>query len=267
MDPFTLVPAKGNPVPVVLSVPHCGVAFPPEVAAQLKPSCVEDPEDTDWFVHQLYDFAPQLGVTMIRARYSRYVIDLNRNPDMKPLYQDGRKETALVPETNFNGELLYIDARPNRAEIGRRRELYYDPYHQKLQSIVADLKKEFRAVLVYDAHSIRRFIPTIRPEPFPDLILGDGSGTTADIRLRDAALKALAPHKAFQVSVNDPFQGGYLTRRFGQPKTGIHALQLEMSQDIYLDEHGGMDRVKTKRLKEALKPTLEALIAAVGTLR
>jgi N-formylglutamate deformylase len=228
----------------------------------MHPRYVNNPEDTDWFVHELYDFAPELGITMIRARFTRYAIDLNRDPARQPLYADGRKETALVPETSFAGEPLYKGRVPDVKEVERRLAVYYQPYHEKLRSVLGELRSEFGTVVLYDAHSIRRFVPTIRPHPFPDLILGDGNGKTAHPRILEAAWRALK-QGPFQVSLNDPFQGGYITRHYGNPEAGAHALQLEMSQDIYLDDQNRQVPHKVDRLKKVLRGTLESLLVAL----
>src|SRR6187402_569598 len=102
----------GEPkVPIVLSVPHRGSVFPEEVKDQYKSSMISAPDDTDWFVDKLYDFAPAMGVSMVSANYSRWVIDLNRDPNSKPLYDDGRIITGLCPATDFSGKPIYKDER------------------------------------------------------------------------------------------------------------------------------------------------------------
>lgn len=265
VDPFYVDIPKSR-VPILLSVPHSGVEFPPDIGGRLRPKFVQRPEDTDWYVHELYDFARDLGISMIRARFSRYVIDLNRDPADKPLYADGRQETELVPTKAFSGEPLYDGKTPDTAERAHRVALYYAPYHARLMQRLSELKEEFGSVLLYDAHSIQRFVPTIRPKPFPDLILGNQNGKTAHPKLIATALETLGGGGKYQVSHNDPFQGGYITRRYGKPDQGVHSLQLEMSQDVYLDEKGRMDIKKVQPLKACLKRTLEKLAAQVKDL-
>ena len=264
-EPFFVTEPR-NRVPVLLSVPHCGVEFPTEIAARLKPKFVKNPEDTDWFVHELYGFAGDLGITMIRARFSRYVIDLNRDPSDKKLYSDGRQETELVPTKSFAGESLYEGNLPDVAERAHRVARFYAPYHAKLLQLLDRMKEDFGGALLYDAHSIARFVPTIRPTPFPDLILGDQQGKTADQKLITTALESLGMG-GYQISHNDPFQGGYITRRYGRPDSNFHALQLEMSQDVYLDDKGALDRRKLEKLQPILKRTLEKLAAQVRALK
>src|ERR1051325_1323728 len=105
---YVIRPPAGTPVlPVVVSVPHCGTEIPADIAATMRPDVARKTEDTDWFVHELYDFAPRLGITWVHARYSRYVVDLNRDPDGGKLYKDGRKETSLVPVRTFAMNPIY----------------------------------------------------------------------------------------------------------------------------------------------------------------
>ena len=225
-------------MPILLSIPHCGTSFPPEIKDDYRPEFIKSPDDTDWFVDQLYDFAPSLGITMISATYSRWVIDLNRHPLGKPLYTDSRIITGLCPTTTFLGEPLYQDARKevDSEEVQRRISLYFKPYHEKLAELLAELKSTFGKVLLWDCHSIRQIVPTIQKDKFPDLILGSADGQSADENLIQVALKNLRS-KDFTLQHNYPFKGGFITRHFGKPEEGQHALQLEMSKINYMDDH------------------------------
>src|SRR5262249_49262687 len=155
---------------------------------------IQFPDDTDWYVDRLYDFAPSLGITMITAIYSRWVVDLNRDPDSKPLYSDGRIITALCPSATFLGEPLYNDRRAevSREEVNRRLRLYYEPYHLKIREILEGLKARFGTVLLWDCHSIRQVVRTIQKDTFPDLILGDADEKAASSSLIETALKNLS---------------------------------------------------------------------------
>lgn len=232
---YSLKRPQGARVPLLLSVPHSGVGFPEDLKPLFYPEFIQHPKDTDWFVDQLYDFASEMGVTIIAANYSRYVIDLNRNPESVGLYGDGRKETSLVPLNTFSGEPLYPEFVISPEAVEGRKQLYYDPYYQRINDELLDLKSDFPHVLFFDAHSIKRQVTTIRPEPFPSLILGNQDEKTAHPRLIKKALKALNGGP-FDVAHNHPFKGGQLTRFFGSPENGISALQLEMCQDIYMNE-------------------------------
>jgi N-formylglutamate deformylase len=249
---FNIFPPTTPEIPVLVSIPHCGTAFPDELKHQYKPELIQAPNDTDWFVDKLYDFTPALGITMITAHYSRWVIDLNRDPQSKPLYTDGRIITELCPTTTFLGEALYQDERKEiaQAEIERRVQQYYLPYHTRIEEELKRLKNKFGKVLLWDCHSIKQFVPTIRLEKFPDLILGDADGTSASKDLIQSVLDSLKA-SSFELSHNHPFKGGYITRHFGRPQENQHALQLEMTKVNYMDDdeiNYHFDRAEKMRL-------------------
>jgi N-formylglutamate deformylase len=261
-EPYFLTEPAGPKVPVILSSPHSGVEFPDELKAHFRAELMARPDDTDWFVHELYNFAPLLGITLIHAKYSRWVIDLNRTPTSRPLYNDGRIITELVPKTDFLGHQIYVDQSflPDDAEIARRTEIYYRPYYQKIESLLAERVAEFGQVLLWDAHSIRRFVPTIQNEPFPDLILGDNDEKSAGREIIELALGGLKAGK-FGVNHNSPFKGGNITRHFGQPASGIHALQLEMAKTNYMDDDElTFNEPRANEVRRVLRPVFEKLI-------
>jgi N-formylglutamate deformylase len=246
-------------VPIVVSVPHCGTQFPDEVNNQYVPEKMAQPDDTDWFVDRLYDFAPDLGITMISANLSRWVIDLNRDPDSKPLYTDGRIVTALCPETDFLGDPIYRNSGPDSHEVQRRLDTYYWPYYRQIEELLADLQKEFGQVLLWDCHSIRSLVPTIRPEPFPEMILGSADEKSASEALILTALSSLG-EKGFQLQHNDPFKGGHITRYFGKPVEGRHALQLEMIKTLYMDDSQKEYHIeRAGTVRKILRDTLQNL--------
>jgi len=233
---FRITAPRSSEVPILLSVPHCGTRFPADLQQDYKPALAKAPDDTDWFVDTLYDFAADMGMTMIAAQYSRWVIDLNRDPESKPLYSDGRIITGLCPVTTFTGESLYRDERKEveSNEMNRRVQRYFHPYHRKIQEILTDLKGRHGKVLLWDCHSIRQQVPTIQQEKFPDLILGDVDGTSASPGLIETVMSVL-DHSAYSVQHNHPFKGGFITRYFGRPMENQHALQLEMTKVNYMD--------------------------------
>jgi N-formylglutamate deformylase len=266
VQPFTVIHPTVERVPILLSVPHCGVLFPDELSQEFKAQLSTAPDDTDWFVHQLYDFAPAMGITMIHAVYSRWVIDLNRDPQSKPLYSDGRIITGLCPTTNFLGESIYVDDRTqiSREEVNRRLDAYYRPYHQKLTELLDDLKQQFGKVLLWDCHSIRHWVPTIHAEKFPDLILGDADGTSASPGLIETAIRNLES-AGYSFQHNYPFKGGYITRQYGKPSENQHALQLEMSKVNYMDDNEvSYEPTRVERMKPLLRHTLGELSAELG---
>lgn len=262
MNSFKLIQPATTQVPVLLSIPHCGTKFPEELKRQYKPELIAAPDDTDWFVHQLYDFAASMGITTIHSMYSRWVIDLNRDPESKPLYTDGRIITALCPATTFLGESLYIDERKevDEAEMKRRVEIYYEPYHEQIRKKLFELKNRFGKVLLWECHSIRQFVPTVFPEKFPDLILGSNDEQSASKEIIDSVLADLKSSK-YSVNHNSPFKGGYITRNFGKPSENQHALQLEMSKVNYMDDsETKYDKSRADKVREVLKKVFSTII-------
>jgi N-formylglutamate deformylase len=261
-SPYTFLSPTSEPVPILLSIPHCGIEFPSPLRDEYVPGLIEKPDDTDWFVHKLYSFAPAMGITVIHANYSRWVIDLNRDPKGAPLYSDGRLITGLCPTTTFVGEPLYRDRRTavDDREIERRVELYFKPYHLKIEEELQNIKKKFGSVLLWDCHSIRQVVQSIQKEKFPDLILGNADGKSASQALIEPSVSVLGSD-AYSFSHNSPFKGGYITRNFGRPAQGIHALQLEMTKVNYMDDsEQSYHETRASKMADLLKKCFQQLI-------
>lgn len=254
-------------VPIVISIPHAGTHFPAEIKKHYNKRLRQIADDTDWFLDQLYDFAPKLGITIIKANVSRWVVDLNRDPDSAPLYRDGRLLTTCTPTTDFFGNKLYksIDLEPDKKEKKRRLKTYYWPYYEQLKLLLAERKSEFGRVLLWDAHSIRHRVGTIQRAVFPDFILGNNDGQTAGRSLIDAALMQLRASE-FDVHHNHPFKGGHISRYFGKPDENIHALQLEMNKILYMDDNElTYNEQRAEQIKETvLMPIFKELIKQVS---
>jgi len=264
-DPFYIAEPSVKKVPIIISVPHSGTEFPEEIENDYLDSQKKILDDTDWFVHNVYDFAAELGITVIRAKYSRWAIDLNRDPESKPLYNDGRIITGLCSFTDFFGKPIYKAAQdPTQEEIERRLDQYYWPYYQKIQSLLNERKKEFGKVLLWDAHSIRQLVPSIQKDPFPDMILGNNELKTASSKMIDTAFENLKKGP-FQINHNNPFKGGHITRYFGKPEDNQHALQLEMNKILYMDnDELKYNSERANQVKAMLKPVFEKLIKVLA---
>ncbi len=223
--------------PIVINLPHSGTFMPDSILADIQPELMP-PDDTDWHLELLYDFANTTGMVLIQAHYSRWVIDLNRNADASPLYNDGRLITHLCPVTNFTGTAIYKDERKLVAatEVELRKADFYTPYHNTLQKVLNDVKSKFGKVLLWDGHSIRREVPTISKMPFPDFILGSADGQSAPENLVNTTLNTFS-NNGFDIRHNFLFKGGYITRHFGRPSENQYTLQLEMSKDLYLTDN------------------------------
>ncbi|SFU97359.1 N-formylglutamate deformylase [Polaromonas sp. YR568] len=245
-------------VPLLVSMPHIGT----EIPAKLKDGYTDEAlrvEDTDWHLHLLYNFLPALGASVLRPRYSRYVIDLNRPPDDAPMYP-GASNTELCPTRFFSGEPLYkAGHEPAPEERARRREAYWQPYHSALAGELARLKAQHGFALLWDAHSIRSQIPWLFEGKLPDLNIGTASGASANEAITAAVVQACATAPHITTAVNGRFKGGYITRHYGQPASHVHAIQLEMCQSLYMQE------VQPYAYDEALaakvQPLLEKMVS------
>lgn len=261
MEIFNIRRPEGKTVPILISSPHSGTFFPDHIRQRLKPEMAARPDDADWFIDQLYGFAPAMGITLIRANHCRWVIDLNRDPKSVPLYDDGRVITGLVPLTDFNGNELYDGNEPDDTEIAQRIADYYVPYHKKVDELLEELKAIHGKALLFDAHSIRRVVPGIQKDAFPDLILGDNDMTSAAPHITAAAFETLKTGGHW-LEHNKPFKGGYITRSFGRPDRGIHALQLEMAKTNYMDDaETEWHPERAAKMQVLLRSVFEALIA------
>lgn len=263
---YTIIKPTAPKVPIIISVPHAGTAFPEELQSHFKEELITPPDDTDHFVERLYDFVSELGITLIYANYSRWVIDLNRSPENQSLYNDGRIITALTPTTDFFGNDIYVKEvyHPNQTEVERRKALYFQPYYQQLTALLKETKEQFGQALLWDAHSIRRHVPTIRTEAFPDLILGNNDEQSAKKEFIEVALTELG-NSDFELKHNTPFKGGNITRHFGQPAENIHALQLEMAKPLYMDDtEQRYDGERAEKVRKMLRRTFTALLNSIS---
>lgn len=228
-----LVIRRGQ-APLVLSLPHVGTAIPEDIEARLVSPWLAR-KDADWWIDQLYDFAGELDATIVRAHWSRTVIDLNRDPTGVSLYP-GQATTGLCPVETFDGEPLYRRGEePDAEEIEVRKATFYQPYHQALAEEISRLQNWHKQVVVYDCHSIRSAIPRLFAGELPVFNLGTNSGASADPELVDRVADVIANSGRSHV-VNGRFKGGYITRHYGQPEKGVHALQMELACRGYIPE-------------------------------
>ncbi len=245
---------------LVVSVPHAGVFVPENIRERLTP-VGRQLVDTDWHVDRLYAFTEELGVTLIVATHSRTVVDLNRNPAGGKLYP-GQVETTVCPTETFDGEKLYADAAPDAAEIASRIQTYWQPYHESLRQELERVRQMHGKAVLLDGHSIRQSVPRLFDGKLPDLNYGTNGGASADAALVARAMEATKSHGFSQV-LDGRFRGGHITRHYGQPSQGIHAIQLELAQTTYLDESDPLTYRPdlAARLIETLRHLAEVLIA------
>ena len=255
MTTFTL---RQGRAPLLISMPHNGQQIPADIAATMQPWASTVP-DTDWFLDRLYNFADELGASVINPINSRYVIDLNRPPDGTVLYA-GANNTELCPTSGFNEQPLYLPGQqPTEAEVRRRIELYWRPYHNALRAELERMKAEFGYALLFDAHSIKSQVPRFFEGRLPDINFGTADGKSASSALEQAIMAV--PTGTYTRVLNGRFKGGYITRHYGQPAQHIHTLQLELSQITYMDEDAFVWQPElASQVQPILRNVLQALL-------
>ena len=258
MPPYRFKPGK---LPLLVSVPHAGTEVPEALRGRMTEAALALP-DTDWHVDRLYDFLDGLGASSIVATRSRYVIDLNRAPDGRPLYP-GASNTELCPTSTFDEAPIYRAGEgPDPAEVEDRLAAVWRPYHAKIREEIDRLKAAHGIAVLWDAHSIRSEVPRFFEGRLPDLNLGTAGGGSAAPELTGllGAVAREAEALGYSHAVDGRFKGGYITRSFGAPEQGIHAVQLELSQITYMDEDPPYGF--REDLAEQVRPVLQGLLDA-----
>lgn len=221
--------------PLLVSLPHVGTWLPDDQ----RPRYVERAlafEDTDWHLERLYGFVRELGASLLVPRASRYLIDLNRPPENVPMYP-GVNNTELCPTRFFTGDALYrVGQAPDAAEIERRLREHWQPYHAALRTELDRLRAAHGHVVLFDGHSIKSELPWLFEGRLADLNLGSASGASCAPALRAALGAVLAGQSRYTHVVDGRFKGGHITRQYGRPIEGVHAVQLEMCWSCYMVE-------------------------------
>lgn len=248
--------------PLLISLPHDGVAIADDLVSRLTDSARRVP-DTDWHVARLYDFARDLGASMLVPRYSRYVVDLNRPPDNASLYP-GQNSTGLCPLVEFSGAPIYREGEePSASEIEARVERYWRPYHQALADELQRIHREHGRCVLWEGHSIRSVVPFLFEGRLPDFNLGTAGGHSCSVALRDRLAGVLEAQADYSYVVDGRFKGGYITRHYGRPQHGIEAIQLELAQVNYMDEESFLfDSERASETRAVIHRLLEAALEA-----
>ena len=223
--------------PLIVSVPHAGTHIPADIVPHLRSSWLAK-RDADWWVDRLYDFATEMGATLIRTDISRTVIDMNRDPSGVSLYP-GQATTGLCPTETFDDDPLWMEGHaPDADESDRRRIAYFKPYHAAIRAEIDRLRERHPAVVLYDAHSIRSHVPRLFDGELPVFNIGTDGGRTCAPEL-EAAVEAVCTATGLSTTSNGRFRGGWITRHYGQPSQGVHAIQMELAMRGYLREPAG----------------------------
>ena len=260
-----MTPVAMNPVeihqgdsPIVLGLPHTGTYVPQDILGDLNVRG-RGLDDTDWHIHQLYDGVLH-GATTVRATFHRYVVDANRDPSGVSLYP-GQNTTGLVPLTDFDGNDIWTTP-PSGADIEARRKAFHAPYHAALEAELARVRDLHGIAILYDCHSIRSGIPFLFDGTLPDFNIGTNLGTTCAPLIEAVTQDICAQAVGYTATTNGRFKGGWTTRHYGQPATGVHAIQMELAQSTYLSAEEApwtYDTDKSERLRVHLTEILTKL--------
>jgi N-formylglutamate deformylase len=257
--------------PVLVEVPHSGLQVPPEVEPEIETTPLAVLRDSDIYVDQLYERAPDHGATLLVSRVSRYVVDLNRGPEevdsaAVPRHPKGRHIPArgVVWRARTDGTPL-LRAPLTIDQFARRIELYYEPYHQTLREVAARMRKEHGHVLILAAHSMPsagRRVFGGRELRRADVVPGTRGRSTADGRIIDL-VDTHFRDAGLSVKHDDPYRGGWTTSSYGAPKHGQHAVQIELNRALYVDE--GTSEIKNPDFAQ-LQVVLDQLVKKLGGL-
>lgn len=269
---FTLTEPRAAEAPVIVEVPHAGLEVDAEALATLVAPAVAIGRDADLYVDDLYADAPDVGATLLTARTSRYVCDLNRSE------HDVDRDTVLgaTGRSSPHG-LIWRSTTDNRAaiarplprsELDRRLQAYYRPYHEKLDELVRDRLDRYGFVILVSGHSMPSRGRDGHDDPGrerADVVPGTRQRTTAAEAVIDAT-EEVARRFHFGVAHDDPYRGGHTTLRYGRPAVGIHAIQIELNRRLYMDELTLAKKTNEFRIVRSFCRALVQRLATLGTV-
>ena len=244
--PFERIDPRGPETPVVVEVPHAGLESAPPFLEPLAAPARSLARDADLYVDALYADAPDEGATMLVARASRYVIDVNRGESdvdgevVEGARGDVRLHHGLVWRTTSDGEPA-MSRRLSLRELEERLDLVWRPYHRELAAIVDEKRARFGIAVVLAAHSMpsvdrgnrRDGAEAVRNRA--DVVPGTRGRRSAAARFIDG-VEQHAVRQGWTVRHDDPYAGGFTTQHYGRPRENVHAVQVELSRRLYLDE-------------------------------
>lgn len=259
LAPFILTRPERHLTPLVFVSAHSGRAYPPELTSVSRLDIMALRRSEDSFVDELFDSAPDAGAPLLAATFPRAFCDPNREPweldpamfegDLPPWVNSGSPRVSAglgtIARVVSSGEPIY-SRKLLFTEAERRIRQYWVPFHRALASLIVETQSTFGGCLLIDCHSMPAISCAGRTHARHGLRVGTGVGGS-DIVLGDAFGTACAPivsawaetalrDLGYAVRRNDPYAGGYITRHYGAPRDGIHALQIEINRSLYMDE-------------------------------
>jgi formiminoglutamase len=256
-----VTPGQG---PLLLAQPHGGLEIPDAIFRRLNP-LGQARADTDWHITRLYA-GLAADATIVSTPVHRYVIDANRDPADQSLYP-GQNTTSLCPTTSFDGEDIYLAGQgPSADEIEDRIRRYHQPYHDALRAQLERIHQRYGFAILYDCHSIRSLVPYLFDGRLPDFNIGSNCGQSCGPAIETAVRDPCEDTRDYTSVTNGRFKGGWTTRHYGKPESGIHAIQMELAQRNYMLEQApwNYDSSKAGRLRAILAAILHNLTRVFG---
>ena len=271
MSLFTLTPPIGREIPVLVEVPHAGLAVPEAIAKHVHAPQQAVLRDADIYVDELYADVPQHGATLLCAHVSRYVVDLNRGPkDVDRLTVQGHPSTeahrprGVIWRVSTLGQPVI--PRPLTVdEYHQRLDTYYHPYHRTLVEQLKAIRDRFGYAILIAAHSmpsVGRLRHSKRLQRRADIVPGTVGYTSASRTVIDFVDRHFR-QAGLSIAHDDPYRGGWTTQHYGRPLEGVHAVQIELNRDLYVDE---ATTRPTLNSWPALTQTLNTLVQGLGSL-
>ncbi len=260
MEVFRIERPVEQTIPVVVGVPHAGDWIPDEVRSEMIIGDQVLRRDLDLYVDKLWKAAPSLGATLLVSQVSRYVVDLNRAiDDVSPLTVEGGvrvtapgyyQDRGVVWQTTTSGKAVMAGPM-SKSQFDKRIAQYYTPYHQALAIEIERVRKKFGFCVLIDGHSMPSMGRRGHSDPGREraqIVPGDVDGASCDRTLRFVVEENFREH-GYSVRSNEPYKGGWITRKYGEPSRRIHAIQIEVRRDLYMnertfrEEQPGMERL------------------------
>ncbi|MEP3047072.1 MAG: N-formylglutamate amidohydrolase [Roseibium sp.] len=252
--------------PIILCLPHSGTEIPPAIAKRLN-ATGRLQTDLSWRLEDVFNMREDLGLTVIRSTISRYVIDLDKDPETH-LSAAVDPTKALCPLTTLDGKNLYQDEeQPGSTEIEQRMLLFHSPFHRALRQQIERVSRRFDKVIILDCQSMRSHIRGVTDKGLPLVNIGSFDGTSCDPELRDLLAESFKNQKGFTVSVDEQVHGGFIARTYGLPESGLHSMSLLFAQRSYLRHESPPfepDTTRVRRLKAVMEDNLSRLIEWAG---
>jgi N-formylglutamate amidohydrolase len=262
--------------PLVCNSPHSGTVYPAEflAAARLDPFTLRRTEDT--LADQLFIHAADIGAPLMRARFPRCYLDVNREPyELDPRMFEGRLPAlantrsirvagglGTIPRLVGEGQEIYA-RRLSVDEAMTRIETIYKPYHRALHGLMMRARRHFGMCVLIDCHSMPSSARATENPGGADFVIGDRYGTSCSPGITDAVSRELEK-MGYTVSRNKPYAGGFNTEHYGNPGAGSHAIQIEVSRALYLNEATLEPNEGFVRTQQALRRVLAALASHVS---